>query len=160
MDWDAIGAIAELAGAAGVVASLVYLATQIRHGTKARNVEAKLTTTGMHASVVDMLIADPTLNELFMRGVASTDGLTREEYQRFSNLCLKTFWFFSAAHYQLRTGMLDDDNWFETKALLEFELSGAGVRNWWRKEGPKRFSGAFAEFVDHEIRLIESRDTT
>jgi hypothetical protein len=157
MNWDAIGAIAELAGAVGVVASLVYLGTQIRHSTKASNVEAKLTTTGMHASVVDMLISDPALDELFMRGVVSMDELTREEIQRFSNLCLKTFWFFSAAHYQLRTGMLDDDNWFETKAILEYELSGAGVRTWWRRLGSKRFSGKFAEFIDTEIRAIESQ---
>ena len=31
MNWDAIAAIAELTAAVGVVASLVYLATQIRH---------------------------------------------------------------------------------------------------------------------------------
>ena len=31
MNWDAVGAIAELLGAVGVIASLVYLATQIRH---------------------------------------------------------------------------------------------------------------------------------
>ncbi len=31
MNWDAIGAIAELLGAIGVIASLIYLATQIRH---------------------------------------------------------------------------------------------------------------------------------
>ena len=31
MNWEAIGAIAELLGAVGVIASLVYLATQIRH---------------------------------------------------------------------------------------------------------------------------------
>lgn len=30
MNWDAIGAIAELLGAIGVIVSLVYLATQIR----------------------------------------------------------------------------------------------------------------------------------
>ncbi len=30
MNWDAIGAIAELLGAIGVIASLVYLAAQIR----------------------------------------------------------------------------------------------------------------------------------
>ena len=160
MNWDAIGAIAELAGALGVVASLVYLGSQIRHGTKASNVEAKLTTTGMHASIVDMLIRDPALNDLFMRGIISIDELTPEELHRFSNLCLKTFWYFSAAHYQLRTGMLDDDNWFETKAILEFELAGPGVRSWWRRLGSKRFSGKFAEFVDSEIRAIESRGET
>ena len=31
MNWDAIGAIAETLGAIGVIASLVYLAGQIRH---------------------------------------------------------------------------------------------------------------------------------
>lgn len=31
MNWDAIAAIAELTAAVGVIASLVYLATQIRH---------------------------------------------------------------------------------------------------------------------------------
>ena len=30
MNWDAIGAVAELLGAIGVIASLAYLATQIR----------------------------------------------------------------------------------------------------------------------------------
>ena len=30
MNWDAIGAIAELLGAIGVIASLVYLGSQIR----------------------------------------------------------------------------------------------------------------------------------
>ena len=47
MDWDALGAIAELAGALGVIASLIYLGTQIRHNTRASSVEAKLATTGM-----------------------------------------------------------------------------------------------------------------
>jgi len=35
MSWEAIGAIAELLGAVGVIASLVYLGTQIRDGQRA-----------------------------------------------------------------------------------------------------------------------------
>ncbi len=34
MNWDAVGAVAELAGAGGVILSLVYLAVQIRQNTK------------------------------------------------------------------------------------------------------------------------------
>ncbi len=34
MNWDAIGAVGEIVGAAGVILSLVYLAAQIRHNTK------------------------------------------------------------------------------------------------------------------------------
>jgi hypothetical protein len=33
MNWDAIGAVAELLGAIGVIASLVYLAVQIRQSS-------------------------------------------------------------------------------------------------------------------------------
>ena len=34
MNWEAIGAIAELLGAFGVIASLIYLATQIRQNSR------------------------------------------------------------------------------------------------------------------------------
>ncbi len=37
MNWDAIGAIAELLGAVGVIASLIYLATQIRQSHEQMN---------------------------------------------------------------------------------------------------------------------------
>ena len=35
MNWEALGAIGEIAGAIGVIATLVYLATQIRQNTAA-----------------------------------------------------------------------------------------------------------------------------
>ena len=35
MNWDAIGAIAELLGAVGVIASLVYLASQMGQNARA-----------------------------------------------------------------------------------------------------------------------------
>ena len=39
MNWDAIAAIAEMVGALGVIASLIYLATQIRQSTKVARAE-------------------------------------------------------------------------------------------------------------------------
>ena len=40
MNWDAVGAIAEGMGALGVVATLAYLAVQIRHATAASRTSA------------------------------------------------------------------------------------------------------------------------
>ena len=48
MNWDAIGAVGEVVGAAGVIASLIYLAVQIRQNT--RSVEA-----ATYQSVADSL---------------------------------------------------------------------------------------------------------
>ena len=51
MNWDAIAAIAELAGAIGVIASLIYLARQIRQS----NATDKLTATlGVQTSYNDV----------------------------------------------------------------------------------------------------------
>ena len=40
VDWGAVGAIAELIGGAGVIASLVYLAIQIRQNTRTEKTRA------------------------------------------------------------------------------------------------------------------------
>lgn len=156
MNWDAIGAVAELAGAIGVIASLVYLATQIGHNTRASSVEAKLTTTGMLTGFVDMLISDPELNDIFMRGLKSTESLSTAEQQRFSNMVMKTFWFCSAAHFQLRSGTLSEEDWFEIKAIMDFWIAGKGVRDWWRRYGHQRFGKTYAGFVDIEVARAEA----
>ena len=156
MDWDALGAIAEIAGAFGVIASLAYVATQIRHNTRASAVESKLVTTGMLTEFVDMLIINPELNDIFLRGRTSTESLSKEENQRFSNMVMKTFWFCSAAHFQLRTGTLTEEDWFEIKAILDYWIAGAGVRGWWRQYGNQRFGKTYAEFVDAEIARVDA----
>ncbi|MFT6433132.1 MAG: hypothetical protein ACJAVI_001174, partial [Candidatus Azotimanducaceae bacterium] len=42
MNWETIGAISETIGAAGMIATLLYLSLQVRAGTRASAVESKL----------------------------------------------------------------------------------------------------------------------
>ena len=48
MNWDAIGAIAELLGAIGVIASLIYLATQIRQSREQMSQNTKALRAGAY----------------------------------------------------------------------------------------------------------------
>ena len=157
MDWDAIGAMAELAGALGVIASLIYVATQIRHSTRASSVEAKLATTGMLNEFMNMFIEDPELNDLFLRGRASTANLAEGEFPRFSNLVQKLFWFYSAGYFQHRTGTLHEDDWREIESIVEWWLDGEGVREWWHRFGRRRFGRSFVGLVEAEIARAEAR---
>ena len=91
-----------------------------------------------------------------MRRRASTESLSKEEHQRFSNMVMKTFWLCSAAHFQLRTGTLAEEDWVEIAAILEFWLEGPGVRAWWHQYGHQRFGKTFAEFVDAEVTRAEA----
>ena len=156
MTLEPVYYISQVLSTLALMVSLLYLGRQISHSTRASTVEPKLATTAMLSGFADMLIDDAELNDLVMRGIASTDDLTKQEYHRFSNMCFKVFWFCSTAHFQLRAGTLTEGDWFELKANLDAWLSGAGFRNWWRRTGRARFTGEFAQFVDAEILRIEN----
>ncbi len=152
MNWDALGAIAESVGALGVIASLLYLAGQVRGSTRAASVAAKLESTELLNKFIDKLIDNPALNDIYMRGIVDLDALTKEEYLRFSNMSLKAFWFFSAAHFQFKMGTISDDDFYEHRAVMRYWLRGQGCRTWWDRFGRMSVSPAFREFVDAEIR--------
>jgi hypothetical protein len=154
LNWEAIGAVAEGLGAIGVIASLLYLATQVRNNTRASRVEAKLAATNYLSSYTDHFINSPEIKDLFLRGRRSIADLDQVEYYRFGDLCIKAFWYFSAVHFQLRSGMLTGDEWQETRAVIHYYLRGPGVRAWWAKGGGAMFGSDFSDFVDAEIREL------
>lgn len=156
MNWEAIGAIAELVGAVGVIASLLYLAGQVRASTRAAAVTSKLESTGLLNKFIDLLIESPELSDIHMRGVISLESLNKQEYLRFSNMSLKAFWFFSAGHFQYRSGTISEDEYYEIRAVQRYWLRGAGCRAWWEKFGRMSMSPVFREFIDTEIREIDA----
>jgi hypothetical protein len=52
MNWEAVGAIGQIVGAFGVIASLLYVAIQVRASNKASAVESKLATSRMHSDFI------------------------------------------------------------------------------------------------------------
>ena len=148
MNWDAIGAVAEALGALGVIASLVYLATQLKSNALASTVEAKLTTIRFMTDFNRDLIMDPSLFELWNRGSKDLQDLSDDEFARFSNLNLSAFWFFSAAFYQFEVGKLTRGDLFEMEQIMGFWLSRSGVMEWWKKFGRTRFNPAFVDYIE------------
>ena len=151
MNWDALGAIAELLGALGVIASLLYLAVQMRGANRAAAVDAKLRAMDLLDNYMSMLIASPELNKLWMRGRKSLDGLSEDEYFQFSNMAFKGCWYFSASYFQYRRGTLSDDDWKEPLAIIDYWITGKGFQAWWNKLGRTMFAPDFVQFIDGRI---------
>jgi|GEM_PF-1275713 hypothetical protein len=86
MNWDAVGAIAELLGAIGVIGSLIYVASQVRASTVASKVESKLHLTQNMVSYGDLLISSPELNELMINGRKALTLCLR------ANICSSLIW--------------------------------------------------------------------
>jgi len=83
MNWDAIGAIAEFISGVATVATLVYLAIQIRENTRSVKIAAMSSFREGGADFMTTLAQDEDLNDIYMRGLADPDTLSISERQRF-----------------------------------------------------------------------------
>jgi len=157
VNWDAVGAISEAIGAAGVIASLLYLAVQVRAGTRASAIESKLAANRVYTDFLGSLIQSPELNRLLVQGREDLASLSsQDDYYRFSNLALQSFSHFSAMYFQYRQGRLSESDWFESLSVIRYWLRGAGCRAWWEKLGRHMFGTEFVSFIESEIRLVEA----
>jgi hypothetical protein len=79
MNWIAIGTIAEVIGAVAVVASVIYLAFQVRENTR-RSAEQTMATAIDAFNYYDRLVAStPDLASIIIRGENALSSLAPDE---------------------------------------------------------------------------------
>lgn len=158
MNWDAIGAIGEIIGAAAVVASLVYLATQIRQATKM----SRATTRNAIAESAQRLAQDLTENqgmaEIIVKHVSEIP-LDPVETLRLQGRCHRDMRHYENIYYQARAGLLSDDEWFGFRKYLMALFEVDAYREYWKHEG-ELYSEVFRDEIDSILQdsaEIESR---
>jgi len=151
MNWDAIGAIAELLGAVGVIASLVYLARQIRDGQRALRAGSYQQLRQDLFSAFNQGANDPQTARAIRAGMANFVELDEADAHQFN------FWIHGVIHsydnafYQYRMGMLDDERWeMHRTDIVVFFANNPGVAQWWRQTHGQRsaFSSQFVALVE------------
>ncbi len=134
MNWDAIGAIAEQLGAIGVIASLVYLATQIRESRE----QTSQNTRAVRASTFQQFrqeilqawssaVTTPDLARAVRSGIDDFDGLDDDDTFYFEFWVTNLVHGYDNVYYQYRAGMLNDERWAVQRASLVDLFSAAGV---------------------------------
>ena len=86
MNWDAVGAVAEVVGAMGVLVTLWYLALQIRHNSASVDAATEDGVTSGFNDVNNVIAADAELARIFTVGLDDPAALSDEEAVRFSFL--------------------------------------------------------------------------
>ena len=150
MSWDAIGAVAELLGAIGVIASLVYLAFQIRQSTRMERARAfQEIFSGFNAHIHAMF--SPQNIDLIVTGMADFRSLSGGDKLRFDHLMLGYFNELEATIFSKNAALLGTEtlnNW--AYSLRTRLLPYPGVRAWWEEAKPI-FAPETRAFVDEQI---------
>ena len=118
MNWDAIGAIAELLGAVGVIASLVYLAGQVRSSGNQAKAAADQSRQAAVQSVVNKMndfynqVAAAGTADLWVRGSKGLTELADEAEQvRFSGFLFSMFRPYEELYHYRQEGLVNDWIW-------------------------------------------------
>ncbi len=157
MNWDAIGAIAEMIGVIAIIVSLIYVAAQIKQSSLqlSRNVEASQLAAferNIEAGnrVRELLVLHPELAHLLLKGCKSYIGLGDSERFRFG-LLLRNIFSEMQGSYIRQALVGHDPNEFDSSARVVDELiNNRGVQEWLEINTPD-WRPDFRAFVDQRL---------
>ena len=151
MNWDAIGAVGEIIGALAVLATLVYLALQVRQNT----LQMKATS---HQAISDSLnhinilfAENSAMSQIWLKGCDDRSSLTLEEKWRFDATARAYMHVCETMFFQAETGTGDRTVQLAEERGMVMILSTPGCHEWWA-ENPYGFGVEFRDYVERVTR--------
>jgi len=145
MNWDAIGAIAEILGAIGVLSTLAYLAIQIRHNSASVDSSTEDGVTSGFNDINIQVASDPKLAKLLTVGLEEPEKLSEEEEVQFSMLWRCYVNQYYRLYILYTKGIFSEDRWLPYAKEISQYCDSPGGKLW--RESNKNIDG-FWEAVD------------
>lgn len=154
MNWDAIGAIGEIIGAGAVVATLGYLAVQIRQNTKVARSSTRQSIAEMTINLNADLVADRTMAQTLASDLQG-ESLEIADRIRLLSRSYRAMRNWENIHYQFLSGMLSEDEWRGFRLNLKATLEWRSMQEYWTNEH-QFYSEAFQSEVSNVLREVGS----
>lgn len=146
VSWDAVGAVAEMPGGLATIATLIYLARQIRQAAEATRLQTlqaiRSTSTQLRLSAVQT----EEIAALMMKAAEQAE-LTPTERARLNLMYAAIFDSLSEIYEAAAKGFIGDNS---LELHLGSYLSQQACRDWWAK-GQTLFPPEFVEHVELHV---------
>lgn len=150
MNWEAIGAIGEIIGASAVIATLVYLAIQIRQNTRAVQAAALDSCIQAASSIRSDVFKSEELSELFLLGSKNPEDLDEVQRYRYRNMVSNMLWAIWNFHSQSKYAGLSQGEWDSQKFVIVRILNSPGGA-WYWKNFSREFEADFVKVVEQIV---------
>ena len=147
MSLETVSSIAQIVAAIGVIASLFYLAAQIRQNTKSQR---SIVVDSLTSSLIALLgpqANDPSLTRSFAAAVEDWNGATEEDRSRAAATLFTLFKLLENAWFQQRQGTLDREQWEGWDLYVRVYFHRPGVQVWWA-DRRGMFAAGFRNYVE------------
>jgi len=154
-------AIAEIVSAVAVVASLIYLAVQIRQNTNGLSMSLRSTELAAFERNVEagnrireIFILNSDVSELYARGLKSYADLGDSDRMRFGMVLSNVFSALQGAYVRQLAYGNDPANFAGSERTLDSLIRRRGVRDWLSRNNPD-WRPQFAEMVQRRVKMFE-----
>lgn len=155
MNWEAVGAVGEILGAFAVVATLIYLASQVKHAKEAAaDINRIARATGVREFNLAMAANDDLRNSVnkvmggdkYIAEMAAHLGVSEADMSRTESANVHWFWL----HWGQYASTTNEGDLAELRNLIAGFYSNAGVRVSWEQSPYARpiLDPDFVSFVD------------
>jgi hypothetical protein len=151
---ETINSIAQIVAAIGVIASLFYLAVQIRQNTKSQQSVVVDSLTSSLIAVLAPQASDPALTRACAAAVEDWNGAKEEDRLQAACVLLALFKLSENAWFQQRQGTLDREQWQGWDFYMRAYYHRPGVQTWWSlRRG--MFSSGFRDYLEATKPMAE-----
>ena len=148
MNWDAIGAIGEVAGAMAVVITLMFLARQLRENTKSGNAAAHSERTNRNITL-SLWAGDHSVGSI-RRKLEAEEELSDVESETLFVHDISVLRHFEDLHYQKSLGIIDDETWSANLSGIKNRVKSKGFSRSY-EQGKFGLRSSFRKLIEEQM---------
>ena len=151
MNWDAVGAMGEILGGLAVVATIGYLAVQIRQNTSQQKREELVSIQHGQNDIVALLL-DPRIAGAFVRTGSDCDP-SIEDRATCMSWVLQYINHFQIVLTLYQNGSIDEEHYQLWLGFAVAVVAPTGIRRWWEEEnGRLSFQREVRDIIDERLQ--------
>jgi hypothetical protein len=153
MNWEAIGAVAEVLALIGVIASLIYVGIQLSESSKQSRIDIYNWSQGMFSDWTLNIATDDESSRIFHEGIRDFANLKPIDQTRFRLLMGNYLGIFDNIFNHHNLGVFMDEPGYERHMeMVGRIIAMPGVQKWYTEfNGRHTLHPAFAEYLDQLI---------
>lgn len=151
MNWEMITALAAIIGTIAIVASLLYVAREMKESRRQRSIEAYHRALDEVDDFAKLMAQDHANSDIWWRASKGVENLTDVERVRYFAMLFVLFRSWEKAfHYQGEGAQQDWSAEVSLKTMADFTMS-PGVQEYWALR-KRWYTADFRHWVDNKIK--------
>jgi hypothetical protein len=143
-----LGNLGEFIGSIVIIATLIYLAMQVRQNTNALRIQSRQSVLSGAQTELLAVLENPDV----FTSMVKSEPFTQEETVKLNVWLMAAMRLREFSWLQYQSGVIDEAQWSTERHVIQILLSASRTRAWWEKSGRIAFGAPFIEFIDDLLR--------